>query len=74
MKEIEDIRNKIDALTQLVRIIAMSESNGMSYSHEEVTCAFRSVWLQLEQTCLDMDEYIEAIYHCDSSASSVTEL
>lgn len=74
MKDIEDIRNNIDALTQLVRIIAMSESNGMSYTHEEVRFAFSSVWLQLEQTCLDMDEYIEAIYHFDSSASSVTEL
>ena len=74
MKDIEDIRNNIDAMTQLVRIIAMSESNGMSYTHEEVGSAFRSVWLQLEQTSLDMDEYIESTYHFDPSASSGTEL
>jgi hypothetical protein len=41
MKDIEDIRNNIDALTQLVRIIAMSESNGMSYTHEEVEICFQ---------------------------------
>ena len=74
MKDIEDIRNNIDALTQLVRIIAMSESYGMSYTHEEVGFAFRSVWLQLEQTCLDMDEYIEGTFHFEPSASSGTEL
>jgi|GEM_PF-1794589 len=74
MKDIEDIRSNIDALTQLVRIIAMSESYGMSYTHEEVWSAFRSVWLQLEQTCMDIDEYIENTHHFDPPASSGTEL
>lgn len=42
MKDIEDIRNNIDALTQLVRIIAMSESCGMSYTHQQglSTCLY----------------------------------
>jgi hypothetical protein len=43
MKSTEDIYNDLKGLTELTRIIAMSYSEGMNYTHEEVSTSFRPV-------------------------------
>jgi len=68
MKNIDDICYDLDSLTQLTRIIAMSESSGMNYSHEEISAAFRTIWKQLEQICNDINGLIDSSTH-----SSVSE-
>lgn len=58
MKSTEDVCNDLGCLAELTRIIAMSESKGMSYTHEEVSASFRSIWQQLEHIHEDLDEIV----------------
>jgi hypothetical protein len=56
MKCTEDIYNDLKGITELTRIIAMSNSEGMNYSHEELSSSFRAIWQQLEHICNDLDK------------------
>ena len=58
MKSTEDIYNDLKGLTELTRIIAMSNSEGMNYTHEEVSTSFRPIWQHLEHICDNLDEII----------------
>ena len=48
MKCTEDVYNDLKGITDLTRIIAMSNSEGMNYTHEELSSSFRAIWLRGE--------------------------
>jgi len=60
MKELEEIANDIRELTELTRIIAMSGSDGMNYTHDEVSAAFRNVWKQLQAISDGIEEHVSS--------------
>ncbi len=60
MKCTEDVYNDLKSITDLTRIIAMSNSEGMNYTHEELSSSFRAIWLQLDHVCDDLEVIVNS--------------
>jgi hypothetical protein len=60
MKCSEDVYNDLNGITDLTRVIAMYNSEGMNYTHEELSSSFRAIWLQLDHVCVDLEVIVNS--------------